>query len=640
MWTSLHNHTDYSLLDGLSKPDKIAKVCVDNGYKSCAITDHGSISGAVAFSEALRGVCANCGEQKKKHKGNECPNGNTTFSKAELKPILGCELYVPEGNAADKENFGRSETNHLVVLAKNPAGWKQLITAVSHSNDDDVFYYKPRLDLDMLSQYLGDMIGFSGHLGSHLAKIAKTGVVSDVVKSAKLYEDRFGKGNFFIEIQRIDIDNCEEARIISEVLREASKISGIPCVATGDSHYPTKEDAADQRVLLCSAMKTTFSKVRESLQENKGLSTFFKSTNFNIPTFEEISIANTEEEIDNALLIESMCEDYDITSPPELPVFDCGTDNHEHLTQLCRNGWTDNLVNRKILNSSNKQVYTDRIREELQVIKDANLAGYFLVVNDYINWTRSQGWLVGPGRGSGAGSLVSYLLGITMIDPIPHGLLFSRFYNPGRNTKDRVELPDIDTDFPVNKRKQVIEYIKDKYGHNNVAQICTFGGLKGRSALKEVLRVHGACDFGLMNKISNNIPKPEKIADQLQDSGETSTILWSLKYEPDLLSDYCRIDDDGDLSGEYAQYFEQAIRLENTLKSTGVHAAGIVITGDDINTLCPMIKDKKGGDKLVGWEMNHAEATGRVKFDILGVNGLDKLMGANDLLEKGVIDEL
>ena len=632
-WTPLHLHTHYSLLDGLSKPEQVAARCSELGYDSCAVTDHGTIAGAVSFTKAM------------KDKG--------------IKPILGCELYISDQPATVKDTSNRS-LSHLVVLAKNISGWKNLIEITSRSNDEDLFYFKPRLDLDILKEHAnGDLIAFSGHLGSELAncifedpksaykasteeevkRYINPDWESKVLSQANLYKDIFGKENFLIEIQCIDEEVSPAAKLVAQGLRYVSKKYSIPSVATADSHYPTKEDASDHLLLLCSAMKTPLRDIKRKLDNNEdvGFSGFLKSNNFHIPTYEEMSKLHTESELKNSMQIADMCEEYDILGSPTLPKFKCPEDVEEetYLRQLCREGWKAKLSNTSKL-GPNENVYVDRITKELEVISDANLSGYFLIVRDIVANIKENDWLPGPGRGSAAGCLVSYLIGVTQVDPIEHGLIFERFYNAGRNTEDHISLPDIDIDVPATKRDETIDYIRDKYGRDKVGQMVTFGRLQGRSALKEVLRMNQACSYDEMNVITKSLPHEHEISDQLADMGGQSVIEWALANQPDTLRDYCRIKDDGTLEGDYSKLFEQAMRIEGTFKSQGKHAAGVVISSNSLDKVCPMVRDKKGSEKIAGMEMNDLEAMGHVKFDILGVSLLDKIMGIKSLLEQSL----
>ena len=603
MFVPLHCHSHFSLLDGLSQPKQMAERCANIEVPACALTDHGSISGAADFM--------------------------TQMKKRGIKSIVGCEFYVTEmgSDLKDKSNF----VSHQVILAKNLKGWQQLIKLVSASNDKDRFYYKPRIDLEMMKEYCNDnLVSFSGHLGStiHL----RYGDMDTMANYVRLMQDIFGKENFFIEVQSVSSQQNSEVKNQMGVMRLLADKTNSPCVATCDAHYPSQDRSLDHQVLLCSALKKT---LKEARAGKSGLDSFFQTDQYHIPSAQEmINYGSTEEELGNTLLIANMCEDYDITGPPKLPRFpDCGNmSENEFLKKLCVNGWH----NRKT-SAWDIPTYQDRVRKELGVIDEADLAGYFLIVQDYVNWGKKQGWLIGPGRGSGAGSLVSYLLGITCIDPIKHGLIFERFYNAGRNAPGRVSLPDIDVDFPVKKRKYVIEYLKEKYGHDKVCQMATFGRMQGRGAAKEVLRVHNACSYEEMNVITKNIPQEAEISDQLEAADETSIIRWTLQHDPKALSDWCTMDDDGNIKGEYADLFAQAIRLEGTYKSQGKHAAGVVLSAEPLDSVCPMINDKNSDEKIAGMSMNDLESMGHVKFDMLGVNLLDKLMGANNLLQFGKV---
>jgi DNA polymerase-3 subunit alpha len=323
-----------------------------------------------------------------------------------------------------------------------------------------------------------------------------------------------------------------------------------------------------------------------------------------------------------------------------LPPFDCptGFDQDEYLRELCRHGWRDKIANK--IPKENQQPYLDRIKYELEVLQGAGLSSYFLIVQDIVNYVRANNWLPGPGRGSAAGCLVSYLIGITSIDPIKYNLFFDRFYNSGRNTKDHISMPDIDVDVPINKREEIIQYIKNKYGHDKVSQMITFNTIKGRGALKDVLRVYGNISFDEMNRITKNIPDEAKIADELQEmkeeTGEASIIRWALENNADKLKEWCYIDDNGELQGPLAKRFEQAIRLEGTKSNQSKHAAGICISSQPLKEVCPMVYDSKNYQLIAGMEMQDLESIGIIKFDILGIAYLDKIMLIKDLLIQGV----
>ena len=414
-----------------------------------------------------------------------------------------------------------------------------------------------------------------------------------------------------------------------------------PAQRAADAHYCKKSDAVDQRVLLCNNLKTTFPEINRKLanEEDVALSSFFTSENFHILSQEEINDLHTEEEIDNTNLVDSMCEEYDILSKPNLPPFPCpeGYDDAEYLRQLCRDGWKAKIA--KQVPESEHGVYVDRIKYELDVLQGADLSSYFLIVQDIVNHVRDNSWLPGPGRGSAAGCLVSYLIGITNIDPIKYNLMFDRFYNAGRNTAEHVSMPDIDVDVPINKREDIIQYIKDTYGENKVSQMITFNTIKGRGALKDVLRVYGNISFDEMNKITKNIPDEAKIADSLQAmkdaTGEASIIRWTLENNADKIKEWCSIDKDGELQGPLAKRFEQAIRLEGVKSNQSKHAAGIAISSEPLSQICPMVYDSKNKQMIAGMEMQDLESIGIIKFDILGVAMLDKIMTIQNLLKQG-----
>ena len=388
--------------------------------------------------------------------------------------------------------------------------------------------------------------------------------------------------------------------------------------------YVSQDEADCHRIMLCAGMKTTLKKVYAMLKGNKEVDNqeYFEKDSFYLPEPQDKD--NTE--IVNK--IADLCEEYEVAEKPMLPAFKCpqGIDEDEYVTSLCREGWRAKLIPaNKVESEEDKKKYADRIRRELQVIFKAGLSGYFLIVQDIISHVKEQGWLAGPGRGSAAGCLVSYLLDITGVDPIEYDLIFERFYNEGRNTDDYVSLPDIDMDIPSEHRDEVIDYIKEKYGHENVAQMITFGRLQGRAALKEVLRINDAVPFSEMNTITDSIPDEARISDQLELMEDKSIIKWTLENEPDDLKNWCIMDDDGVLVGPLAHLFEQAIKIEGTNKSQGKHPAGVIISKHRLAEVCPMTKDKSG-DTVAAFDMGDMETQGHVKFDVLGIDLLSKIM--------------
>lgn len=416
------------------------------------------------------------------------------------------------------------------------------------------------------------------------------------------------------------------------------KLSDSPSQSTPISYYTNKTDAIYHRILLCSEMKTTLPKVMKEIRKDKNDG--IDSDKLTYFTTDKFYVLNKEEsgslEVDELIKIYNQCEDYNILNKPILPKFSCPNNlsEEEYLKELCRVGWRKQLIESgKVKDPERKKLYADRFNEELEVIKQANLFGYFLIVQDIIRYVNDQGWMSGPGRGSAAGCLISYLIGITKIDPIEYDLLFARFYNAGRNSADHISLPDIDMDVPAKKRDEVIAYLKEKYGHEHVGQMITFGRLQGRSAIKEVLRIHEACSFTEMNAITKSVPNEAEISDQLADmeDEERSIIKWALINRAKDLRDFCYINDNGDLDGQYAEYFSQAIAIEGTFKTQGKHAAGVVISADKLNTVCPMVKQKGSNEKIAGLEMSDLEALGHVKFDVLGLSLLDKLMKIREL---------
>jgi DNA polymerase-3 subunit alpha len=638
-WFPTHGHTTFSLLDGLSKPEQIAKRLVECGYAGAACTDHGNLGACPSFVKAL--------------------------TKHNLKPILGCEFYVCQQDSTiqTKENASLS---HLVVLAKNLQGWKNLMKASSTSFRPENSYRKPRLDIEKLGKIgAGEFICFSGHMGSDLANVcfdepklayncasyeeARTLVSknweSRVNEAVLRYQKAFGRENFYLEIQLVDQTNLPAVLVVARILRHCGKKLGVPCVATADSHYPRREDAADQRILLCTSLDTTLKEVQRKLDANEdvGLGAFFKSNNYHIPSLREMEElhAGYPEELENSLKIADRCEVYAVGGKPKLPVFACpgGETPDSYLEKLCQEGWKTKIAGR--LEQEKQPTYQARLTEtELPVLRDAGLSSYFLIKWDVIKYCREVlRAKVGKGRGSAAGCLVSYLLDITRVDPIRYGLSFARFYNAGRNSPGRTALPDIDTDLPIGMRAPAIEYIRAKYGRDKVCQMATFSRMQGRGALKDVLRAHDRCSFEEMGRITEHIPDEAEIADQLQEmreeTGEASIIQWALQNNGDALKEWVTLREDGELDGPLALDFAQAIRLEGTKRSMGKHASGLIICSEPLEDIAPMVWDKSSGELMVGVDMNDCEALGLVKFDFLGLRTLDCIQNAESIIRTG-----
>ena len=517
-WTPLNVKTHFSLQRGFSKPDKLVEKCKEFGYKSCAITDINTISGAVTFYK-------------------EC-------KKQGIKPIIGCTLEFDNGKKK-------------TLLAKNKAGWYALI---------------------------------------------------DLVSKKSMYEDSV--------VYKLTEASLDKNLICIDGLKQYS------------TYYVEASEADVHRILLCSGMKTTMSKVKGKLDSFKHLKPFFSSDKFYLPSLQEATSKYTDEQVTLSNEIADQCEEYDILGQPMLPEFDCPEDytEDEYLKQLCREGWQTLLAETgKIDDENKKEEYLNRIKNEMDVIFGARLSGYFLIVQDIVSFVRLQGWLPGPGRGSAAGCLISYLIGITEIDPIEYDLIFERFYNAGRNTEGHVSLPDIDLDVPAEKRDEVIGYIKHKYGEDNVSQMITFNKLQGRAALKEVMRINSNVSFSEMNELTKNIPNEADVSDLLEQSGEKSLIRWTLLYQPEILDRWCKINSEDDIIGPLSAVFQQAIDIEGTIKSQGKHAAGVIISSNKLNEVCPMVQDKNN-NLVAGFEMGDLEEQGHVKFDILGIDLLSKIM--------------
>ena len=655
-WFPLHSHSVGSITDSPAKPDAIAARLVQCGHPGTAITDHAVISEVPALIKAFSKTCkcshnershAENGKGKCQKKGCEC----TCFDKASLKLIAGCEFNVN----VPGEDGGYY---HLCVLAKNQEGWRGLVRATSESNKPEYFYRRPRLPLEKLASFSeGNFIVFSGHMGSELANVifgentreafraksyeeARKFVRADwkeaVDTAIQKHQKLFGEANFYVEIQLIDKENLPVSLVVARILRNRAKALSVPRIATADSHYPTREDARDQRVQLCSLLDKTLAQVGQQVDNDEDftLGGFFRSSMYYIPSCEEMNElhADEQEELSNTLKIAELCSTPSISRPPMIPTFPTpdGSSNVDFLRKLVKEGWEKKIVG--TIPPTSFPAYQERLDMEMKVFTEdfPILSSYALVVWDYINYARNVlKRLVGKGRGSSAGSLIMYLLDITRIDPVARKLLFSRFYNAGRNAPGKVSLPDVDTDFPAGARDQVFQYLQEKYGHDKVCQMCTFQRMQGRSALSEVLRVHGF-SFDEIKRITEFIPDESKISDQLQETmeetGEASIIRWAFENNGEKLKEWAWINEEDEFEGPLAPLVCQAIRLEGVKKATSKHASGVLITSEPLDGLFPMIRDKSNeANMLCGWDMRDSEEAGGTKFDLLGLSALNRV---------------
>jgi DNA polymerase-3 subunit alpha len=605
VYIPIHTHDSTSLLDGASKIEDIPKRAKEIGSNACGVSNHGTISGSIKFLK-------------------ECKKGD-------IKPILGCELYIADDDTTIKSNDNRSLT-HLLVYAKNDTGWKNLLKIIKWSNDPERFYYKPRISLKELTQFSEGLICLNGHLGTSLSKLILNDDMTEALRLVGWFKNVFGD-NFFLEGQPICNKWAADSLKTLQGIRKLGQHTGIPVIATADAHYVRREDAIIQRILLCKNLN-----IKLSEGNTCGMSSFFLHDDFHIPTYEEmIDYGSTEEELGNTNVVASLVEEYkDVLKSPILPEFKCPNNMSpdEYLRQLCREGWNKKIKDK--VDKHNHQVYIDRIKRELDELQGANLSSYFLILHDIVCFVKNNGWLVGPGRGSCGGCLTAYLIDITKVDPIEDNLLFERFWNSAR----KGTMPDIDIDIPKHARDTTIEYIKEKYGKDKVGQIATFGTMKGRGALKDVMRAYDV-PFEEVNKITKLLPEPAKIAGELeemkQEEGVSSVIKYALENDPKKFQEYVFYNDDGELEGMYAEQFKNAIRCEGIITSVGKHACGIVVAPTELHNICPMIYDSKTKTQICGLDLDDVEAVGGMKLDLLGLSTLDRLMGIQKILACGEI---
>lgn len=571
-FTHLHVHTEYSLLDGSNKINEYVSRVKELGMKSAAITDHGVMFGCIDFYKAAKA--------------------------AGIKPILGCEVYVAPGSRFDKEK-GKEEDRyyHLVLLAETQEGYQNLIKIVSYGFVDG-FYYKPRVDMELLEQYHEGIIALSACLAGEVARNLARGFYEEGKEAALRYEKIFGKGNFFLELQDHGIP---EQRQVNHELIRMSRETGIELVATNDVHYTYSSDAEAHDILLC--VQTGKSLKDENRMRYEGGQYYVKSE-------EEMRrlFPYAPEAIENTGKIAERCNveiEFGVT---KLPKFDVpnGYTAWEYLNKLCFEGLDKRYTD-------NKEELKKRLNYELGVIKDMGYVDYFLIVWDFIRYAREHGIMVGPGRGSAAGSLVSYTLGITKLDPIKYDLLFERFLNP-----ERVSMPDIDVDFCFERRQEVIDYVVEKYGKDQVVQIVTFGTMAARGVIKDVGRVMDV-PYVQCDTIAKMIPQELNI-----------TIDKAMKANPELKKIY-------ETDETVRKLIDMSRRLEGLPRHTSMHAAGVVISQKPVMEYVPLSRGSDGS-LVTQFTMTTLEELGLLKMDFLGLRTLTVIQNAEKLVrrDKGI----
>ena len=568
----LHVHTEYSLLDGAAKISELVSRAKNMGMDSLAITDHGVMFGVIDFYRAAKD--------------------------AGIKPVLGCEVYVAPSSRHVKERSDDGNYQHLVLLAENNEGYHNLIKLVSIGFTEG-FYYKPRVDVEILRQYSKGLIALSGCLNGVVARPILSHGYDEGVKRAKLYEEIFGEGNFFLEIQENGID---EQNQVNKLLLRMSEETGLPLVATNDVHYIDKSDAEAQDVLLCIQTAT-------NVLEEKRMS--MTTDEFYLKTPEEMyaRFSYAPEALANTQKIADRCEIEIKFNEYKLPVFDVpdGFTSFEYLKKLCEEGLEARYPD------VNFSPYQKRLDFELGVINGMGFVEYFLIVWDFIRFARENRIMVGPGRGSGAGSIVAYCLRITDVDPIPYNLLFERMLNP-----ERVSMPDFDVDFCYERRQEVIDYVNRKYGEDHVAQIITFGTMKARAVTRDVGRAL-AMPYADVDRIAKMIPG---------DLG--MTLEKAVKISPELKQAYESEDDTRKL-------IEMSLRLEGLPRHASTHAAGVIICDSPVNEYVPL--NMNDGVVTTQFPMGTCEELGLLKMDFLGLRTLTVLrIAAEEVLRGKGID--
>ncbi|MDO8592471.1 MAG: DNA polymerase III subunit alpha [bacterium] len=570
-FTHLHVHSHYSLLDGLTKIDELIAKAKDEGCTSLALTDHGVMYGVIEFFQKCK--------------------------KAGLKPIIGLEAYLAPGSRLDKNSKSEEKNYHLVLLAKNEAGYKNLIklTTIAHLEG---FYYKPRIDWEVLIRHAGGLIALTACLAGEIPRLILAGKSDKAKKRILEYRELFGAGNFYLEIQHHP-DLANQARVNQSMIAFSRELD-IPLVATNDVHYLNKDDDEPQDVLLC--LQTKKKKEDRDRLMMLGGDFSFRPVKKMIEAFKE-----TPEAISNTEKIADQCNLEIELGKIQLPFFTvpAGQDIDGYIDERCRQG----LLERYGQDYGQVEpAIRERMDYELSVIKKMGWPSYFLIVADFVNWAKQNKIIVGPGRGSAAGSLVSYLLNITNIDPLKYDLLFERFLNP-----DRISMPDIDMDFADTRRDEVLNYVENKYGKDHVSQIITFGTMAARAAVRDVGRVLGY-PYELCDKLAKMIPMFSKINQALDEVSEFKEL-----YKNDQAA---------------RQVIDYAKRLEGVARHASTHACAVIITKNALTENVPLQYASSSDRSVISqYSMHPVEDLGILKMDFLGLKNLTIIESAIKIIK-------
>ena len=587
----LHLHTLYSLLDGAIRIKDLVETVRARGMSAVAVTDHGNLFGAIDFYRTARA--------------------------AGVKPILGMEAYVAgeKGRQDRTERVGR----HLILLARNKEGWANL-RYLSSMAFTEGYYYDPRVDKQLLKEHSRGLVALTACLAGEVPRLCRQGDMDGARRAAREYKEIFEPGSFFLEVQS---NGMREQVEVNARLAELGRAEGIPLAATADAHYVNRSDAKAHEVLMCIASNKTFNDPKRLRHETDGL--FVTS-----PGDMAQALPGFEEAIANTVRIAEMCDLELPLGKTFLPTFQLpeNVTEGEYLRKLAREGLDRRFREIDGRYPHDRDLYRQRLEMELGVIEKMGFAGYFLIVQDFINWGKERGIPVGPGRGSGAGSIVAWSLRVTGLDPIRWNLLFERFLNP-----ERVSMPDFDVDFCQNRRDEVIRYVAGKYGKENVGQIITFGSLKARSVIRDVVRVMGL-PFAEGDRIAKLVPEPvQGKTPPLRECIEKEPRLRDLHEHPTVVQQW--VDPEGvQQKVTTRDILDIAMSLEGLNRQAGLHAAGVVIADKPLWEYVPVYKDDKSDLLVSQFAKDDAEKAGLVKFDFLGLKTLTVIDDAIRLVRR------